>query len=322
MGQYIVRRIFTSIIVLAGVSFLIYGMLRMMPGDFVEQMTSGNPTVTAEQKEKLRELYGLNKGIVEGYADWLRDALRGDFGVSFTYQRPVTEVIKSKIWVSFALAGTAFVIELLIAIPLGIAAAEKQYSKRDYLIMFLALAGISLPSFFFAAVLQRVFSVGLGWFPLSGMVTAREDYTGFRLVLDVAHHFVLPVTVFVITGIGGWLRYVRTNMLEVLNADYVRTARAKGLPERKVIGKHAFRNTLIPIITFIGGSIPGLFSGAIITEGIFAIDGLGKTALLAVNNKDFPFLMTYLMLMAVLTLLGTLISDILYGIADPRVRLR
>lgn len=322
MGQYIVRRIFTSIIVLAGVSFLIYGMLRMMPGDFVEQMTSGNPTVTAEQKEKLRELYGLNKGIVEGYADWLRDALRGDFGVSFTYQRPVTEVIKSKIWVSFTLAGTAFVIELLIAIPLGIAAAEKQYSKRDYIIMFLALAGISLPSFFFAAVLQRVFSVGLGWFPLSGMVTAREDYTGFRLVLDVAHHFVLPVTVFVITGIGGWLRYVRTNMLEVLNADYVRTARAKGLPERKVIGKHAFRNTLIPIITFIGGSIPGLFSGAIITEGIFAIDGLGKTALLAVNNKDFPFLMTYLMLMAVLTLLGTLISDILYGIADPRVRLR
>ena len=164
--------------------------------------------------------------------------------------------------------------------------------------------------------------MGLGWFPLSGMVSAREDYTGFRLVLDVAHHFVLPITVFVITGIGSWLRYVRTNMLEVLNADFVRTARAKGLSERKVVGKHAFRNTLIPIITFIGGSIPGLFSGAIITEGIFSIDGLGKTALLAVNNKDFPFLMTYLMFMAVLTLLGTLISDILYGVADPRVRLR
>ncbi len=322
MRQYIIRRLLTSIVVLLGVSFLIYGMLRMMPGDFVEQMTSGNPTVTAEQKEKLRELYGLNKGIIEGYTDWLLDALRGDFGVSFTYQRPVTEVIGSKIWISFSLAATAFVIQLAIAIPLGIAAARRQYSKRDYLIMFLALAGISLPSFFFAAVLQRVFSVGLGWFPLSGMVSAREDYTGFRLVLDVAHHFVLPITVFVITGIGSWLRYVRTNMLEVLNADFVRTARAKGLPERKVVGKHAFRNTLIPIITFVGGSIPGLFSGAIITEGIFSIDGLGKTALLAVNNKDFPFLMTYLMFMAVLTLLGTLISDILYGVADPRVRLR
>ncbi|MBQ9764858.1 MAG: ABC transporter permease [Lachnospiraceae bacterium] len=322
MKQYVIRRILTSLVVLLGVSFLIYAMLRMMPGDFVEQMTSGNPTVTAEQKEKLRELYGLNKGIVEGYVQWLSDALRGDFGVSFTYQRPVTEVIGSKMWISFSLAASAFVIELLIAIPLGIAAARRQYSKRDYLIMFLALAGISLPSFFFAAVLQRIFAVGLGWLPLSGMVSAREDYTGFRLVLDIAYHFILPVTVFVITGIGGWLRYVRTNMLEVLNADYVRTARAKGLPESKVVGKHAFRNTLIPIITFIGGSIPGLFAGAIITEGIFAIDGLGKTALDAVNNKDFPFLMTYLMFMAVLTLLGTLISDILYGLADPRVRFR
>lgn len=322
MKQYIIRRVLTSIVVLFGVSFLIYGMLRMMPGDFVEQMTSGNPTITAEQKEKLRELYGLNKGLVEGYIDWLSDALRGDFGVSFTYQRPVTEIIGGKMWISFSLSATAFVLQLLIAIPLGIAAARKQYGKRDYLITFLALAGISLPSFFFAAVLQRIFAVGLGWFPLSGMVSAREDYTGIRLVLDIAHHFVLPITVFVITGIGSWVRYVRTNMLEVLNADFVRTARAKGLPERKVVGKHAFRNTLIPIITFIGGSIPGLFAGAIITEGIFAIDGLGKTALEAVNNKDFPFLMTYLMFMAVLTLLGTLISDILYGVADPRVRYR
>lgn len=307
---------------LLGVSFLIYGMLRIMPGDFVEQMTSGNPMITAEQKERLRELYGLNRGVAEGYFNWLKDALRGEFGTSFTYRKPVIDVIKSKMWVSFALSAIAFVIELAIAIPLGIVAARKQYSKWDYLIMFLALAGISLPSFFFAAILQRVFSMGLGWLPLSGMVTARENYTGFRLFLDMAYHFIMPVTVFVITGVGSWLRYVRTNMLEVLNADYVRTARAKGLPEKKVIGKHAFRNTLIPIVTFIGGSVPGLFAGAIITEGIFSIDGLGKTALEAVNNKDLPFLMTYLMFMAVLTLLGTLISDILYAVADPRVRYR
>lgn len=322
MKQYIIRRIFTSIIVLLGVSFLIYGMLRIMPGDFVEQMTSGNPMITAEQKERLRELYGLNRGVAEGYFNWLKDALRGEFGMSFTYRKPVIDVIKSKMWVSFALSATAFVIELAIAIPLGIVAARKQYGRWDYLIMFLALAGISLPSFFFAAILQRVFSMGLGWLPLSGMVTARENYTGFRLFLDMAYHFIMPVTVFVITGVGSWLRYVRTNMLEVLNADYVRTARAKGLPEKKVIGKHAFRNTLIPIVTFIGGSIPGLFAGAIITEGIFSIDGLGKTALEAVNSKDLPFLMTYLMFMAVLTLLGTLISDILYAVVDPRVRYR
>ena len=198
--------------------------------------------------------------------------------------------------------------------------ATKQYTKTDYLIVFLALAGISLPSFFLAAVLQRVFAMGLGWVPLSGMVTARENFTGFRLTLDIGYHFILPITVFAIIGMGSWLRYVRTNMLEVLNADYIRTARAKGLSEHKVIYKHGFRNTLIPIVTFIGGTIPSLFAGAIIAEGIFSIPGLGKAALDAVNSKDLPFLMGYLMFMAVLTLVGTLISDILYAVVDPRVR--
>ena len=295
MKQYIIRRVLISICVLFGVSFLIYGILRSMPGDFVEQMTSGNPTITAEQKELLRESYGLNGSVIEGYIGWMKNAVKGDFGTSFLYAKPVTEVISSRMWTSFSLASIAFVIQLCIAIPLGILAATKQYTKIDYAIVFLALAGISLPSFFFAAILQRIFAMGLGWLPLSGMVTARENFTGFRLTLDIGYHFILPIAVFVITGIGSWLRYVRTNMLEVLNADYIRTARAKGLAERKVIGKHGFRNTLIPIVTFIGGSIPSLFAGAIITEGIFSIPGLGKAALDAVGNKDLPFLMGYLM---------------------------
>ena len=320
MKQYIIRRVLISIGVLFGVSFLIYGILRLMPGDFVEQMTSGNPTITAEQKELLRESYGLNGTVVEGYVSWIKNALKGDFGTSFLFQKPVTEVISSRMWTSFSLAAIAFVLQLCIAIPLGIFASTRQYTKTDYLIVFLALAGISLPSFFLAAVLQRTFSMGLGWLPLSGMVTARENFTGFRLTLDIGYHFILPITVFVITGVGSWLRYVRTNMLEVLNADYIRTARAKGLSERKVIGKHGFRNTLIPIVTFIGGTIPSPFAGAIISEGIFSIPGLGKAALDAVNNKDLPFLMGYLMFMAVLTLLGTLISDILYAVVDPRIR--
>lgn len=320
MKQYIIRRVLISICVLFGVSFLIYGILRSMPGDFVEQITSGNPTITSEQKELLRESYGLNGSVIEGYIGWIKNAVKGDFGTSFLYAKPVTEVISSRMWTSFSLASIAFVIQLCIAIPLGILAATKQYTKIDYAIVFLALAGISLPSFFFAAILQRVFAMGLGWLPLSGMVTARENFTGFRLTLDIGYHFILPIAVFVITGIGSWLRYVRTNMLEVLNADYIRTARAKGLAERKVIGKHGFRNTLIPIVTFIGGSIPSLFAGAIITEGIFSIPGLGKAALDAVGNKDLPFLMGYLMFMAVLTLIGTLISDILYAVVDPRIR--
>lgn len=320
MKQYIIRRLMISIIVLFGVSILIYLLGRLVPADYVSQITSGNPNITAEMEEKLRESYGLNKGLVEGYVDWLSGAVRGDFGTSFLYQKPVTEVIKRYIPITFSLAFIAMIIELLLAIPLGILAARKQYSKTDYTIVTLALIGISLPSFFFAAVLKRIFSIGLGLLPLSGMVNARAGYTGWARIMDIGHHLILPITVFVIINVGGILRYVRTNMLEVLSADYVRTARAKGVPERKVIGKHAFRNTLIPIVTMVGSMIPNLFSGAVITEQIFSLEGLGNISLKATYAGDIPFLMGFLMFLAALTLLGTLVSDILYAIVDPRVR--
>lgn len=320
MRQYIIRRVFISIFVLFGVSFLLYAIIRLMPGDFITVSSSGNPGITAEMQDNLRELYGLDKGIVGGYFSWIKDAARGDFGDSFIFKKPVLEVINDKMWVSFALAFTAFILQIIIAIPLGVVAATKQYSKTDYAIVAVALAGISLPSFFFAAILQRVFAIGLEVLPLQGMVTARANYEGFALILDMAKHFILPITVFVVTGMGSLLRYTRNNMLEVMSADYVRTARAKGVSEKNVIGRHAFRNTLIPIVTLLGGSIPGLFAGAIITEGIFSIDGIGKTGLQAVQQGDIPFLMGYFMFLAILTLAGTLLSDILYAVVDPRVR--
>lgn len=321
MKQFIIRRLLLSILILFGVSIIIYTLIRCMPGDYVTTITAGNPNVTPDMIMRLKKLYGLDTGIIEGYFKWLGQAIRGNFGDSFVFKRPVTEIISSKMWISFSLAFTAFVIEILIAVPLGIISGTKQYSKLDYFVTTFALFGISLPSFFFAAVLQRIFAIGLGILPLQGMVTARYDYTGFRLLLDMAKHFILPITVFVVTGIGGLMRYSRGNMLEVLNADYVRTARAKGLSENKVIYKHAFRNTLIPIVTMIGGSIPGLFTGAIITEGIFAIDGLGKISLMAMRQGDIPFIMAFNIFIAVMTLLGTLISDLLYAVVDPRVRL-
>ncbi len=320
MKQYIIKRIFISLFVLIGVSFILYAIVRSMPGDFITISTSGNPAITEEMKENLRKIYGLDKGIIGGYIDWIKEALKGNLGTSFIYQKPVIDIIKDKMWISFSLAFTAFIFQLLFSIPLGIVSAVKQYSKTDYIIVALALAGISLPSFFFAAVLQKIFALDLNLLPLQGMVTARKNYEGFALFLDMAKHFVLPITVFVITGIGSWLRYTRSNMLEVLSSDYIRTARAKGVPERVVISKHAFRNTLIPVITMIGAYLPSLFSGAIITEGIFAIEGLGKVALNAVNQSDIPFLMGYFMFLAILTLLGNLLSDILYAVVDPRVK--
>lgn len=322
MKQYIIRRLFISIFVLFGVSMIIFALARSTPGDYVQTLTAGNQAVTEEMKENLRTLYGLDKGIIEGYFDWVTDTLKGDLGVSFLYQKPVTEVISSKMWTSFWLALPSFILQLLIAIPLGIVSATKQYSKTDYAVTTFALLGISLPSFFFSAVLQRIFALELDWLPLQGMVTARADFTGFELLMDKANHLILPIIVLTVVSIGGLMRYARTNMLEVLNADYIRTARAKGLSESKVIYKHAFRNTLIPIVTMVAGMIPGLFSGAIITEGIFAIDGLGYTGLQALKSGDIPFMMGSTMFLAVLTLLGTLISDILYAVVDPRVRLK
>jgi len=320
MRQFIIRRILISIFILFGISVILYSLVRAMPGNYVDTILAENRKTTPEQVERLKQLYGLNTGFVEGYIKWISNAVRGDFGTSFMYQKPVSEVIGSKMWVSFWLAFIAFILELIIAIPLGIISATKQYSKLDYGVTVFALIGISLPSFFFAALLQRVLSVKLGWFPIQGMITARYKLTGIDLFLDMANHYVLPVLVLTVISVGGLMRYSRTNMLEVINSDYIRTARAKGLPEKTVVYKHAFRNTLIPIVTMIGGALPGLFSGAIITERIFAIDGLGYTAWNAYTKSDIPFLMGFIMFLSVLTLIGTLLSDILYAVVDPRVR--
>ncbi|MGL4799219.1 MAG: ABC transporter permease [Cellulosilyticaceae bacterium] len=322
MWQYIVRRIAVSFFVLIGVSMLIYGLIRTSPADYVSTITNSIPEVTPAMRENLEKLYGLDKGIAEGYLDWMGGVVQGDLGVSFIYKKPVGEVIGDKMWISFSMALPSYILQMLIAIPLGIISATKQYSKTDYTVTVLALMGLSLPSFFFSALLQRIFAMWLKVVPLQGMVNARADYTGFMYYVDLAHHFILPITVLTLLSIGGLMRYTRTNMLEVLNADYIRTARAKGVSEHDVIYKHAFRNTLIPIVTMVGGMIPGLFSGAMITEGIFAIEGLGKASLMALKQGDIPYMMGFLMFLAILTLLGNLISDVLYAVVDPRVRLK
>ena len=320
MRQYIIRRILISILILLGISMLLYVIIRSMPSNYIERLTIGNPNVTAEQVQTLKRLYGLDAGLIEGYIGWISEAVKGNLGTSFVYQKPVIQVIWDKMWVSFWLALVAFFFQILIAIPLGVISATKQYSKIDYGVTVFALIGISLPSFFFSAILQRIFAIQLRWLPLQGMATARLSLTGFPLFLDMAYHFILPVIVLTVIGVGGLMRYSRTNMLEVINADYIRTARAKGLSEKTVIYKHAFRNTLIPIVTMLGGMLPGLFSGAIITEGIFAIDGIGYTALNALNKGDIPFMMGFNLFLSILTLVGILISDILYAVVDPRIR--
>ncbi len=327
MRKYILKRILISIVILFFVGFLIYALMRCLPTSYIENMArqkSMQPGSKSfeEWMAQLTTMYNMDKNIIPGYFAWLGNALRGQFGDSWFYTVPVLEKFNDCIWLSFAMGGIAFLLEVLIAIPLGIIAATKQYSRADYTISILALAGISLPTFFFASLLKLVFSVKLGWFDLFGLVGRNyNQLSAWGQFLDKAHHLVLPIVTLVVISVGSLMRYTRTNMLEVLNADYIRTARAKGLSERKVVYHHAFRNTLIPLVTIIGGSLPGLFSGALITETLFAIPGIGYISYQAMIAGDIPFSMFYLVFLSVLTLLGNLIADILYAVVDPRVRI-
>jgi peptide/nickel transport system permease protein len=325
--KYILKRILLSIVILFFVTLIIYTLMRCLPTSYIEgiarqkSMQPGSKSYE-EWMAQLTAMYNMDKGIIPGFISWWGSIFRGDFGDSWYYTVPVIEKFNEVIWLSFIMGAISLVLELIIAIPLGILAATKQYSKTDYTITVIALAGISLPTFFFASLMKLVFAVRLGWFDLFGLVGRNhEQLTEWGKFLDKANHLVLPIVVLVVISIGGLMRYTRTNMLEVLNSDYIRTARAKGLSERKVIYHHAFRNTLIPLVTIVGGSLPGLFSGALITETLFSIPGIGYTSYHAMVGGDIPFSMFYLTFLAVLTLAGNLIADILYAVVDPRVRI-
>ena len=264
--------------------------------------------------------------ILRGYFSWLGNLCKGDLGTSFSNEKPVAQVISENMWISFAIAVVATILQFAIAIPLGISSATHQYTVRDYLVTIFTMIGLSLPTYFFAAIMIKVLSVDTGgWLPSSGLLdpgTYPATFAGAMKKLgNMAKHLVLPIFVSVVLSLGGLMRYTRTNTLEVLNSDYIRTARAKGLSEKTVIYKHAFRNTLIPLATLLAGILPSLFGGMMITEEVFAIDGIGRLAYKALKGGDLPFVMGYNMFLAVLTVIGTLLWDIMYSIVDPRVKL-
>ena len=327
MHKYIIKRLIYSVIIFFFVMLIIYVLLRCLPTSYIETIAlqksmQPNSKSYEEWMEQLTAMYNMDKGYLVGYLGWLKNFFTGNFGDSWYWTVPVVEKFNDTVWLSFIMGVIVMFFELIIAIPLGIVAATKQYSAADYTISVLALAGISLPTFFFASLLKLVFSVKLGWFDLFGLVGRNyNQLDAMGQFWDKAHHLVLPIVTLVVLSIGSLMRYTRTNMLEVLNADYIRTARAKGLSERKVIYKHAFRNTLIPLVTIVGGSLPGLFSGALITETLYSIPGIGYASYHSMVAGDIPFSMFYLAFIAILTLLGNLIADILYAVVDPRVRL-
>jgi len=327
MRNFIIRRVILGLFITFFGAMLSYTVIRSLPTSYVESIArqrASNPLSKKSYQEwlaDLNQLYGLDKGIIPGFFGWMGKAVKGDFGDSWHYGIPVTEKFADVVWVSMILNVITTLVQFFIAIPLGILAARKQYSRTDYAITFFALMGISLPTFFLATILKYVFAIKLQWFDLYGL-TGRfhTTMTSFQQTADIAYHLVLPVITLMMLSIGSLMRYTRTNMLEVLNSDYIRTARAKGLPEKVVINKHAFRNTLIPLVTSLSGILPGMFTGAMITETLYQIPGIGYISYQAIIRGDIPFAMFYMVFLILLTQVRILVSDILYAIVDPRIR--
>ena len=320
MLKYIFRRLIQMIPVIIVISILLFCLVKAMPGDPIRAYLGVNSKVSPEIKEKLVADLGLDQPMHVQYFMWLKRMVNGDFGESIQYKRPVSEVVGDFLWNTFLLKIVVFILAFGISIPIGIICAVKQYSKTDNFWTVFSLIGISMPSFFFGLLLIFAFAVNFRLFPISGMITPGTDYTGLEYVLDMARHMVLPVTVLTISSLASLVRYIRNSMLEVVKQDYIRTARSKGLGEKIVIYKHAFRNALIPIVTLIGIWIPFLFTGSVITEKVFVWPGIGRVLYEGVIMRDYNLIMTLNMLFALLMLMGNLLQDIGYAIVDPRVK--
>lgn len=330
MVKYILKRVLLSVVILFFAMFIIFVVMRSLPTSFIEASARALEHIPGQTKsyEELLEMlaaqYGMSGNIFQGFFTWLGNAIRGEFGNSWQYTIPVTEKFGSVIWYSFWLSSVALILQIIIAIPLGIWAARKQYKAPDYVITVLSLIGISLPTFFIATLLQLIFPLTLGWPTTDAFGSVSRyfyDLNWWGQMWDRTAHMVLPIATVTIVSIGGLMRYTRANMLEVLNADYIRTARAKGVTEGKVVYRHAFRNTLIPLVTVLSGVLPSLFGGSLITETLFQIPGIGYTSYTAMMAGDIPFTMFYLSLSAILMLISVLVADIMYAVVDPRVRL-
>ena len=317
MLKFVGKRILQAIPMLLAVSIIIFALIQAMPGDPLD-MYLENPNATPEAIERIKEAHGLNDPIHIQYLRWLQGVLTGDWGVSIMTRRPVIGLIGERVIPTLQLTGTSFLIALLMAVPIGVYCAIHKGKAFDNIATPLTFFGISMPSFWFGLILQLVFAVGLGWLPVAGRTSITGADAGSAL--DIARHLVLPSIVLSLIYFASWTRYTRTNFLEVLGQDFIRTARAKGLHERKVLFVHALRNALIPMVTVIMLDIPVIFSGAVITERVFAWPGMGTLFYDSISKHDFPILMGILMVNAFLVILANLLADILYALLDPRIK--
>ncbi len=324
MISYLARRVLGLVPLLIGITFVSFFVIQLAPGSPVDVATDLNPKASAEVRERMQKLYGLDQPLPVQYWRWLKRISRGDFGVSFAPDgRPVSEKIRDALPITLLLNVMSLCLIMGVGIPIGILSATRQYSLADRVTTVFVFIGFAMPGFWFALLCMLLFGVELGWLPISGLESL--DYaqlTWSEKIVDRSLHLIMPVGIAGLTGLAGISRYMRSSMLEVVRQDYVTTARAKGLEERTVIYKHALRNALLPVITILGLSVPSLIGGSVIFEQIFAIPGMGRLFYDAVMSRDYPLVMGILVIGAVLTLLGNLLADLSYAVADPRLRRR
>jgi peptide/nickel transport system permease protein len=321
MLSFVIKRLLSVVPLLIGITLISFIVIHLAPGKPTDILTNLNPKVSLEAREKLNRIYNLDKPLITQYAYWFKRFVRLDFGDSFIDGRPVGSKIMERLPVTLIINIISIVLILLIGIFLGVIASVRQNSYLDKLITFLVFIGFAIPSFWLSLILMDLFCIKLGWLPALGMTSL--DFENFNIVervIDIIRHLMLPVFVLVFGGLAGLSRYMRQSMIENLNKPYILTARAKGLSQNKIIFKHALKNSLLPIITLLGLSIPGLISGSVIIESVFAIPGMGRLFFESVMSRDYPTIMGILSIGAILTMLGNLIADMSYAYADPRIR--
>lgn len=319
MYQYIIRRILVFIPMLLALSIVVFGLAKAAPGDpFTGKML--DPEIDPEVFEQQREELGLNKSVPMQYVDWVGRFIQGDFGESITYNgRTVQSLIVERFGNTVRLGVFSLILTLIVSIPIGLYSARNPYSVLDYSATTFGFMGLAIPNFFFGLVAIYIFSIKLGWFPAQGSIDS-PGLTGFAQFKSQLHHLFLPGITLGLAGTATYMRYMRSEVLDVLQSDYIQTARAKGMSERNVLYKHTLRNALIPIITLMGFEFGSLLGGAIITEQVFNFPGLGTLFISSVVNRDYPVVMAIALFLGLAILIGNLLADIFYSVVDPRIR--
>ena len=321
MKKYITGRLISIIPLLIGISIISFLVIHLAPGSPTDSATNLNVKVSQEAKQKLITHYGLDRPVYIQYLSWLRRLITLDFGNSYRDGRKVIIKIAERIPITLLINILSIFLILLIAIPIGVSSAVEKDSLYDRLMTIFVFMGFAIPGFWLALILMSLFGIKLGWLPIQGIVSLDfESLSSLGKILDIGKHLILPVFVSAFGGLAGMSRYMRSSMLEVLGKDYIKTARAKGLPENMVIYKHGLKNAILPVITILGLSVPGLIGGSVIFESIFGIPGMGRLFYESVMGRDYPVIMAVLVIGALLTLLGNLLADISYLFADPRIR--